>query len=50
MLGFLRRRSPRNPVLSALYWVALAVVVVSVVFLLFYLLEVDRLVPGGGMF
>lgn len=50
MIGFLRRRSPRNSVLAVLYWLALALVVVTVVFALFYLLEVDRLVPGGGMF
>ena len=50
MIGFLRRRSPRNPALAVLYWLALALVVVTVVFALFYLLEVDRLVPGGGMF
>lgn len=50
MIGFLRRRSPRNPFLAALYWLALTLVTVVVVFALFYLLEVDRLVPGGGMF
>lgn len=50
MLGFLRRRSPRNPVLAVLYWALLALLTVAVVFALFYLLGVDRLVPGGGMF
>lgn len=50
MIGFLRRRSPRTPLLAALYWLALTLVTVAVVFALFYLLEVDRLVPGGGMF
>lgn len=50
MLGFLRRRSPRSPFLAVLYWIVLALVAVTVVFALFYLLDVDRLVPGGGMF
>jgi hypothetical protein len=50
MIGFLRRRGPRNPFLAVLYWLVLALVVVTVVFALFYLLDVSRLVPGGGMF
>jgi len=50
MIGFLRRRSPRHPALAVLYWVVLAMVTVAVVFTLFYLLDVSRLVPGGGMF
>ncbi|HEX6207741.1 MAG TPA: hypothetical protein VF058_05210 [Actinomycetota bacterium] len=50
MIRFLRRRSPGNPLLAVLYWVVLAATVVILVFALFYLLDVSRFVPGGGMF
>lgn len=50
MIGFLRRRGPRNPFLAVIYWLVLSLVVVTIVFALFYLLDVSRLLPGGGMF
>ena len=50
MIGFFRRRSPRNTVLAVLYWVVLVALAVILVFALFYLLDVSRFVPGGGMF
>lgn len=48
MIGFLRRRSPANPALAVLYWLALAVTTVTAVFIAFWYL--DRYLPGAGMF
>jgi hypothetical protein len=48
VIGFLRRVGPRNPVLAILYWVALIVVALAVVFTAFWYL--DRFLPGSGMF
>lgn len=48
MLRFVRRASPRNPLLAILYWVVLAAaVLVGLFFAFFY---VDRFLPGSGMF
>lgn len=48
MLGFLRRRQPRNPILAVLYWIATTAVALAVLFALFYWL--DNFLPGQGQF
>jgi hypothetical protein len=48
MLGFLRRRQPRNPFLAVLFWVGAMLVALAVLFVLFYWL--DNFLPGQGMF
>jgi hypothetical protein len=48
MIGFLRRRQPRNPVLRALYWAVMLVVALAILFVIFYF--ADDLLPGQGMF
>jgi hypothetical protein len=48
MIGFLRRRQPRNPVLRGLYWIVVMVVVLGLLFVIFYF--ADDLLPGQGMF
>ena len=48
MIGFLRRRQPRNAVLRTLYWVLLLAVALAVLFVIFYF--ADDLLPGQGMF
>lgn len=48
MIGFLRHRQPRNPVLAILYWIVVILVVVGLLFVIFYF--ADDLLPGQGMF
>jgi hypothetical protein len=48
VIGFLRRRQPRNPVLAILYWIVVILVVVGLLFVIFYF--ADDLLPGQGMF
>jgi hypothetical protein len=48
MIGWLRRFQPENPVLAVLYWLALALVALAVLFVIFYLL--DDVLPGPGRF
>jgi hypothetical protein len=48
MLGFLRRRQPRNPVLAVLFWALAVVVALGLLFVLFYWL--DNFLPGQGQF
>ena len=48
MIKFLRRRQPRHLALAALYWVAIFVVVLTVLFIAFYFL--DDYLPGSGQF
>ncbi|HZB03987.1 MAG TPA: hypothetical protein VE737_06655 [Actinomycetota bacterium] len=48
MLGFLRRRQPRNPLLAVLFWAAATLIALAVLFVLFYWL--DNFLPGQGMF
>ena len=48
MIGFLRRRAPRHPALAVLYWVALLVATLGVLFVAFYFL--DDYLPGAGQF
>jgi hypothetical protein len=48
MIGWLRRFQPVNPVLAVLYWMALTLVALAVLFVLFYWL--DNYLPGQGMF
>ncbi|MGH2737752.1 MAG: hypothetical protein ACRDHH_02975 [Actinomycetota bacterium] len=48
MLGWLRRRQPRNPVLAVLFWMVATLVALAVLFVLFYWL--DNYLPGQGMF
>lgn len=48
MIGFLRRRQPRNPALRVLYWIVVVLVVVGLLFVIFYF--ADDLLPGQGMF
>jgi hypothetical protein len=48
MIGFLRRRQPRNPALRGLYWIVVLLVVVGLLFVIFYF--ADDLLPGQGMF
>jgi hypothetical protein len=39
MLAFLRRRQPHHPALAVLYWLAILVVTVAILFTLFFLFE-----------
>jgi hypothetical protein len=48
MIGWLRRFQPVNTVLAVLYWMALTLVALAVLFVLFYWL--DNYLPGQGMF
>ena len=48
MLGFLRRRQPRNPLLAVLFWGTATLIALAVLFVLFYWL--DNFLPGQGMF
>jgi hypothetical protein len=48
MIGWLRRFQPDNPVLAVLYWMALTLLALAVLFVLFYWL--DNYLPGQGMF
>jgi hypothetical protein len=48
VIRLLRRWQPRNPVLAALYWIVVALVVLAVLFFVFYF--ADDLLPGQGMF
>ncbi|MGH2654267.1 MAG: hypothetical protein ACRDHV_07970 [Actinomycetota bacterium] len=48
MLGWLRRRQPRNPVLAVLFWMVATLIALAVLFVLFYWL--DNYLPGQGMF
>jgi hypothetical protein len=48
VIGFLRRRQPRNLALRAIYWVALLLIVLGLLFVIFYF--ADDLLPGQGMF
>jgi len=48
MLGWLRRRQPRNPVLAVMFWMVATVIALAVLFVLFYWL--DNYLPGQGMF
>jgi hypothetical protein len=48
VIGFLRRRQPRNPVARVLYWILLLLVVLALLFVVFYF--ADDLLPGQGMF
>jgi hypothetical protein len=48
MLGWLRRRQPRNPVLAVMFWVVATLIALAVLFVLFYWL--DNYLPGQGMF
>ncbi|MGH2676035.1 MAG: hypothetical protein ACRDKA_00670 [Actinomycetota bacterium] len=48
MLGWLRRRQPRNPALAILYWAVATLVALAILFVLFYWL--DNFLPGQGMF
>jgi hypothetical protein len=48
MLGWLRRRQPRNPVLAVLFWMVATLIALVVLFVLFYWL--DNYLPGQGMF
>ncbi len=44
MLGFLRRRQPRNPVLAVVYWLLILAVVIAILFVAFFYL--DNLLPA----
>lgn len=44
MLGWLRRRQPRNLVLAVLYWVAVVVVAFAALMLIFF--QLDRFLPA----
>ena len=44
MLGWLRRRQPRNAVLAVLYWMAATLIALAVLFVIFFLLD-DYLTP-----
>jgi hypothetical protein len=48
MLGWLRRRQPRNPVLAVLFWMVATLIALAVLFVVFYLL--DDVLPGAGRF
>ena len=48
MFRFLRRHQPSGVPLAILYWTALTLVALVVLFLTFYWL--DSYLPGGGMF
>jgi hypothetical protein len=48
MIRWLRRFQPDNPVLAVLYWMALTLLALAVLFVLFYWL--DNYLPGQGMF
>lgn len=48
MLGWLRRRQPRNPVLAVLFWMVATLIALVVLFVLFYWL--DNYLPGQGQF
>lgn len=48
MLGWLRRRQPRNPVLAVMFWMVATLIALAVLFVLFYWL--DNYLPGQGMF
>lgn len=48
MIGFLRRRQPRSPLLRVLYWLVVLAVAVGILFVIFYF--ADDLLPGQGMF
>jgi hypothetical protein len=48
VIGFLRRRQPRNFALRAIYWIVLLLVVLGLLFVIFYF--ADDLLPGQGMF
>jgi hypothetical protein len=48
MLGWLRRRQPRNPVLAVVFWIVATLIALAVLFVLFYWL--DNYLPGQGMF
>jgi hypothetical protein len=48
VIGWLRRRQPRNPVLAVLFWMVATLVALAVLFVLFYWL--DNYLPGQGMF
>jgi hypothetical protein len=48
MLGWLRRRQPRNLVLAVLFWMVATLIALVVLFVLFYWL--DNYLPGQGMF
>jgi len=48
MVGWLRRRQPRNPVLAVMFWMVATVIALAVLFVLFYWL--DNYLPGQGMF
>jgi hypothetical protein len=44
MLGWLRRRQPRNLVLAVMFWVVATLIALAVLFVLFFLLD-DVLTP-----
>ena len=48
MFRLLRRFQPRAPVLAVLYWTAVTLATLVILFVAFYYL--DGLLPGGGMF
>ncbi|HZA60137.1 MAG TPA: hypothetical protein VE754_00460 [Actinomycetota bacterium] len=48
MIGFLRRRQPRNPFLAVVFWVLILAVTLGILFVAFYFL--DNYLPGQGMF
>jgi hypothetical protein len=39
MMGFLRRRQPRNPVLAVVYWLLILAVVLGILFVAFFYLD-----------
>jgi hypothetical protein len=47
MVPFFGRFQPRTPVLAALYWVLVAVVLLAALFAVFFFL--DNYLPGQGM-
>jgi hypothetical protein len=48
MLGWVRRRQPRNPLLAFLYWIVATLLALAALFAVFYWL--DNFLPGQGMF
>jgi hypothetical protein len=47
VIRLLRRGQPKSPILAVLYWVAVIVVLLAVLFVLFFFL--DNYLPGQGM-
>lgn len=48
MIGFLKRRAPRNVFLAGLYWLLWLAVATALLFVAFYFL--DDYLPGAGQF